>query len=359
MPSRQPIPLRDYPARRIALIKPSALGDIVQSLPVLTALRRRYPRAHIAWIVNRGYEPLLRGHPDLDATLPCDRTRSRSGLLEKVFNYGGFLRRLRRERFDLVIDLQGLFRSGLMAAASGARRRMGFSSAREGATWCYTDVVAGADLRTVHAVDRYWLMAEAVGAGDGPKEFRVPVHEAERRRAADLLAAWPRPWLFLAVGARWVTKRWPPEHFAELARRAQAGFGGTAVFLGAGEDVPLSQSSASRLAGATLDLTGRTSLPQLAALLSLADAMVSNDSGPLHLAAALGRPVVAPYTCTTVKLHGPYGAENGAVEAKVWCQGSHLKRCGRLDCMRELTPDHLWRILEGVLREWDSQRRSA
>src|SRR5437763_12436128 len=117
-------PLTALTARRIAIIKPSALGDIVHSLPVLTALRGRYPAAHITWVVNRGYEPLLHGHPDLDATLPFDRNASRGGLLKAAANYAGFLKRFRREQFDLVVDLQGLFRSGVMAVASGAPRRV-------------------------------------------------------------------------------------------------------------------------------------------------------------------------------------------------------------------------------------------
>src|SRR5262249_58666126 len=135
MPGRSQVSLRDCDARRIALIKPSALGDIVHSLPVLTALRHRFPHAHITWIVNRGYEPLLRGHRDLDDTLPFDRAATRNGWRRSLAYYRHFLSELRRRRFDLVIDLQGLLRSGLMAAASGAARRVGFSSAREGAAW--------------------------------------------------------------------------------------------------------------------------------------------------------------------------------------------------------------------------------
>src|SRR5947209_4628488 len=187
--------LCDLRPKRIALIKPSALGDIVHSLPVLTALRRRYPDAHIAWVVNRGYEPLLSGHPDLDATLPFDRGASRSGLLRAFRSYAEFLRMFRRQRFDLVIDLQGLLRSGLMTGASGAARRIGLSTAREGACWFYTDVVPVADFHAIHAVDRYWLIAEALGAGDGPRTFRVPVPETARRWAADVLHGLPRPWL--------------------------------------------------------------------------------------------------------------------------------------------------------------------
>jgi lipopolysaccharide heptosyltransferase I len=359
MSAKERLPLRNYPARRIALIKPSALGDIVQSLPVLSALRHRYPEAHLIWIINRGYEPLLRGHPDLDATLAFERGAVRSGWVGAALYYSRFLSRIRQQRFDLIVDLQGLFRSGVIAAASGAPRRVGLSSAREGATWFYTDVVPVADFQAIHAVDRYWLVAEALGVGDVPKRFRVPLPAAERRWAADELAGCPRPWLALAVGSRWRTKRWLPEHFAELARRVQARFGGTAVFVGSPDEAPLAQAVAAELRGPVRDFTGRTTLPQLAAVLALADVVLANDTGPLHLAAALGRPVVAPYTCTRVLLNGPYGAEAGTVETRVACRGSYLKRCDRLECMTELTPDRLWPPLHEILCTWQQTCRSA
>src|SRR5262245_34656727 len=116
------VPLHEHPARRIGIIKPSALGDIVHALPVLTALRRRFPDAHITWIVNRSYEPLLAGHPDLDATLPFDRAAARGSLPAAVRIYTAFASLLRRQGFDLVVDLQGLLRSGLMAFATRAAR---------------------------------------------------------------------------------------------------------------------------------------------------------------------------------------------------------------------------------------------
>ena len=124
------IPLHDYSAKRIALIKPSSLGDIVHSLPVLTAIRQRYPKATIAWVINRDLEPLIRGHPDLDYTLPFDREACRAGLLPAATTYRRFFRKLRRENFDLVVDLQGLLRSGLMTAACRAGAAWG--SARPG-----------------------------------------------------------------------------------------------------------------------------------------------------------------------------------------------------------------------------------
>jgi len=359
MAGRNLPPLCNIDARRIVLIKPSALGDIVHSLPVLTALRRRFPQAHIRWVVNQSYADLLRGHPDLDEVLTFDRGSARRGLWRAARSFGRVADEMRRLRPDLVVDLQGLFRTGLLALAAGAPRRIGLSTAREGATWFYTDIVRVPDFNAIHAVDRLWLIAEALGAGGTPKEFRLAIQEEARTWAAQQLADLPRPWLALAAGSRWSTKRWPPDHFAALARQAQRRFGGTVVFVGAGDEKPLAEAVAARLAGPVCNLAGRTTLPQLIALLAEVDVMLANDTGPLHLAAALGRPTVAPYTCTKVRLTGPYRSESGAVESRVWCQGSRLKRCRRMECMRELTPDRLWPRLEEVLETWETRRRSA
>jgi lipopolysaccharide heptosyltransferase I len=360
--ARRTLPLSEYPAERIALIKPSALGDIVHSLPVLTALRRRYPAAHITWVVSRSYEALLQGHPDLDATLPFDRASFHRSPLRAPLSYFRLVRGLRAGRFDLVVDLQGLLRSGLMALVTGAARRVGLAGVREGAAHCYTEVIpvpdtAGPHTGRLHAVERYWLVAQALGAGDGPRRFRVHLQETARQWAEQILRDCPRPWLVLGLGARWPTKRWPGEHFAALARRAQERFGGTILFVGTRDEAALARPVAGLLVGPVRDLAGATTLPQLAALLARADLMLANDTGPLHLAAALGRPVVAPYTCTRPGLHGPYGALAGAVAARVWCAGSYRKRCDRLECMAELTPERLWPVLEEVLLAWQSGRR--
>ena len=350
------LPLADYPARRVGLVKPSALGDIVHSLPVLRALRVRYPHAHITWVVNRAYEPLLRGHPDLDATLPFDRGALRGGLLRGCRALRTFLRGLRRCAFDLVIDLQGLLRSGLIAAASGAPRRVGLSSAREGARWFYTDRVP-VPRHPLHAVDRYWLVAEALGVGHLPKTFFVPIAQSTRRWAREMLTAFPRPWVIMSLGTRWETKRWPVAHFTALARRIRGTFGGAVVLVGGPDESALAREAEAQLGGPTLNLAGQTGLPQLAAVLECADLVLANDSGPLHLAAALGRPVAAPYTCTSPWLTGPYGQTGQAVLTSVRCAASYLKRCGRMDCMAELTPDRLWPVVERVLAGW--QRQSA
>jgi lipopolysaccharide heptosyltransferase I len=351
------VPLDKIQPRRILIIKPSALGDIIHALPVLTAMRRRFPTAHIAWLVNRGYEPLLRGHPDLDETLPFDRHVFRGGFFFATLAFAEFLRRVRLRRFDLVIDLQGLLRSGIMSLATGAARRVGMSCAREGARWFYTDRVP-VDFEAMHAVERNWRLAQALG-GEGEKCFRLRVDEGARNWVREELHACARPWLAVGVGSRWRTKRWPPEYFAALVRWAQQEFGGTAVFVGSGDEVNLARAAAHIVGGSVRQLAGRTSLPQLAALLSEVDVMLANDTGPLHLAAALGRPVVAPYTCTQVRQNGPFGQEARAVETTVWCKGSYRKHCDRLECMGELTPARLWPILHEALASWQSRSLSA
>ncbi len=359
MSRRSQPPLSRIDARRIALIKPSALGDVVHAMPVLNALRQRFPSAKITWVVNRSYESLLIGHPALDETLPVDRQALKKGLGSALTAIARLASQLRRRRFDLVIDLQGLLRSGLMTAATGAARRVGLGTAREGASWFYTDVIPTPLAKEQHAIDRYWLVAEALGIGHLQKRFDVPIGDEARDWATKQLRTLPRPWLVFGVGARWITKRWPPESFAVLARRAQRHYGGTVFFIGAPDESPLSQEVASKLIGPCRDYTGRTTLQQLAALLERADVMVANDTGPLHLAAALGRPCVAPYTCTQARRHGPYGSMRGAVESAVWCQGSYIKKCPRLECMSELHPDRLWYFLHEILATWASNSLSA
>lgn len=343
--------------RRIALIKPSALGDIVHTLPVLTALRERYPDAAITWVVNKAYEPLLIGHPHLTETLAFDRGSVRRGFRAGFTAIVHCANELRRRRFDLVLDLQGLLRTGLMTAATAAPVRIGFAAAREGARHFYTKRIEVPDAETIHAVDRYWRMIEAIDAGGSAKRFVLPVRSEERAAAERELAGLPRPWLALAVGSRWLTKQWPPEYFAELANRAFTANGGSVILVGVADDTPLSQQVQSGLRGPSVDLTGKTSLPRLTAILALADVMIANDTGPLHLAAALGRPCIAPYTCTRTAKHGPYGVTGRGVETTVECGGSYLKKCPHgLRCLADLTPPRLWEPLAEVLATWPISR---
>lgn len=348
--------LNQLSPRRIALIKPSALGDIVHALPVLTALRRRWPDSHITWVVNRAYEPLLANHPDLDATLPFDRAALKRGAVAAAATLVRFGRDLRRGRFDLAIDLQGLLRTGLMARATGAPRRVGFANAREGAPRFYTDCIAVRDADHLHAVDRYWRVVEALGAGDGEKLFHLRVAPGAKNKSAELLAGLPRPIIAVAVGARWLTKRWPPENFAAAARAVVSRVGGSVVFVGGAEDQALAHRAAEQLGCGSVNLCGRTAIDVLVAVLGDADAVLANDTGPLHLAAALGRPVVAPYTCTLVERHGPYGQFHRTARAAIACHGSYLRSCDHLSCLPTIPPARVIPLLFEALSAWPIRR---
>ena len=177
-----------------------------------------------------------RGHPDLTDTLPFDRGAF-ARRPPRRFDRSRFVRaNSAAARFDLVIDLQGLLRTGLMASATGAPRRVGFANAREGSRYAYTDKSSARPREALHAVDRYWRVAEASAPGDLPKRFHVPLAAGGSRRRARELAGAAAAVVAVAVGAKWLTKRWPPAHFAELLSRADVALRRHArVFVGTGD----------------------------------------------------------------------------------------------------------------------------
>ncbi len=328
---------------RVCVIKPSSLGDVVHALPVLSAFREAWPSAHLAWVVNRGLRGLLDGHPDLDEVIPFDRGQVGLGPRGLVA-FTSFVRELRSRRFDLTIDLQGLLRSGLMTAATGAKVRVGLAEAREGATRFYTHRI-GTPEGTAHAVDKLMAVVRAFGIESAPA-FRPVISEFDRAWAADTLIGVGSPRLVVNVGARWVTKRWPPEKFAEVAVRAVKERGAGLIAVGSPEDAPLVSKLIANLGGLPiLDLTGKTSLSRLAAVMEASDCVLSNDTGPLHLAAATGTQVVGVYTCTLPSKTGPYGPNAVAVTSRVWCSGSCVKRCNRMECMIELDGGRVWKTV--------------
>ncbi|WP_337177141.1 glycosyltransferase family 9 protein [Paludisphaera sp.] len=332
------------PPGKVCIIKPSSLGDVVHSVPILPELRRLWPDAHLSWVVSGPFRSLLEGREDLDRVIPYDKGPSGVSV-RGMRGLASLCGALARERFDLTIDLQGLLRSGLMTAATRAPVRVGLDDAREGARWFYTHRVDAPRAR-VHAVDRVMLVAEALGGAPSSPEFSLPIRHEDDAWAERTLAATPSPRLVVNVGSRWLTKRWPVRHFAEVARRAVAEFGAGVVAVGAPEDRPLVDALREAM-GRTpvLDLCGGTSLLQLGALARRSDVYLSNDTGPLHLAAATGASVVGIYTCTDPKLTGPYGPNAVSVRSCVWCAPSFLKTCDRLECHDELSPDRVWAVV--------------
>jgi len=326
-----------YSPARVLIIKPSAIGDIVHALPVLPRLRRRWPRAELSWLVTPAFAGLVQGHPLLDEAILFERGRFGHGWYNPaaLWDLGGFVLQLRRRKFDLVIDLQGLFRSAWVAAASGAPRRVGFSNAREFAPLFYTDLV-DCSWKDDHAVERYLKVAAALGCAESLVEFSFAVDDADRKHIEQLIPAGTE-FAVLLPGTNWATKQWPVERFAELVLPLKERFGLESVAAGAAGDAGLT----SRIP-AKYDLTGKTNLRQIVALMERASLVVGNDTGPMHMAAALGTPLVTPYGPTDPGRTGPYGREESVVRLNLPCMPCYSRTCSHGSCMK-------WLDIEAVL----------
>lgn len=335
---------------KVLIVKPSAFGDVVHSLPFLAALRRTHPSARVAWVVARSCAGLLEGRPDVGDLFVFERERwgGFRRLPRNLREFFAFARRLRAERFDLVVDLQGLFRSALLARLTGAPERVGFANARELGWMFYTRRVRVA-APDRHAVDRYLLVAKELGLEiERPVRFNVHIPEAARAFAAEWFEAHAggRRVVAMLPGSQWPTKRWPSEHFAALADRLAREAGSLVLFLGGPGEEALAERIRGRMMTPAESLAGRTTIPRLAAVLERAAAVVANDSGPMHLAVALERPVVALFGPTSPERTGPYGGRAKVLRTARPCAPCFEPECENPECMRDIGVDA---VLKAIL----------
>ncbi len=341
-------------AKRVLIIKPSSLGDIVHALPVLAALREAFPQAHLAWLINRGFAPLLDNHPLLDEVIPFDRggygAMHRDG--RRFSDFWRFVRRLRQMRFDLVIDLQGLFRSAFLATACGASRRVGFAGAREMAALCYTHRVRPSR-DVVHAVDRNVALARAIGLLIDEPQFPLAVtndeHAAARRLLTERGLPAESPFVAVIPGARWVTKQWRPDRFAAVMNAIERVGAVRCVLLGAPDERDVAHAVTAACERPPIDLVGATTLRELTALLAEAQTVLCNDSGPMHIAAALGTPVVAIFGPTDPARCGPYSPRACVVRSPLDCLACYQRSCWHHSCMQHLEARPIIEAVERTL----------
>ena len=339
--------------QRILLIKPSAIGDVVHALPILNLLRRRWPAAHIAWLVSTSCAGILDGHPQIDELILFDRARLAGAWKNPMrwLDVFRLARGLRRRHFDLVIDLQGLFRSGWLTWSTRAADRIGLGDAREFAWLGYTRRTPRGP-KERHAIERYLDAAEMLGCAREPVEFVFPTDDDDRRFVADLLATQSaaagvdlrRGFAVLLPGTNWVTKRWPAEKFGELVETLRDRHGLASLVAGGPDASPL----AAHIAGA-IDVTCKTNLRQLVALLERAAVVITNDSGPMHIAAALGRPTVSLFGPTSPIRTDPFGKAAGVVRLDIACSPCFSRTCSHISCLRELPSDAVMHAVGGQL----------
>ena len=333
--------------QRILLVKPSSLGDVIHTLPVLHALRKRYPHARIDWLIGSAFAPILEGNKDVDGLILFDRRRfSRVGVGPgPTRDFLGLIGKLRSGRYDVVIDLQGLFRSGFLAWASGAPVRIGFQQAREAAAIFYTHKIPPVRGEQ-HAVDRYLSVGQLLGFTPDPVVFPVALDDETRFQARALLRehGLPEHERFVAIspGARWETKVWPENSFSQLLRLlAEQEPSVRCILLGGSEDTPLCDRLAGGAGNGALSLAGRTSIRQMAAMLERASAVVCHDSAPMHLAVALGRPLVCLTGPTNPARTGPYRRMHDCLRVPLECSPCYFRKLSQCPydhrCMRELS----------------------
>jgi lipopolysaccharide heptosyltransferase I len=330
-----------YTPKRVLIIKPSAIGDVVHALPVLPRLRKLWPDAKLTWLITPACAALVQNHPFIDEVILFQRKRWGRGWYNPaaLWDLGGFLHDLRQRNFDLVIDLQGLFRSAWVAGASGAPRRIGFANAREFAPLFYNELV-DCSWEHDHAVDRYLKIASTLGCPNGPVEFVFAVGDQDRKYIEGLIPA-ETPFAVLMPGANWATKRWPVERYAELAKVLKDRFGLESVTAGASADIKLAKT-----VNAKFDVTGKTTLRQIVALLERAKLVIGNDTGPMHMAAAMGVPLVTPYGPTNPERTGPFGRDDSVVLLDLPCSPCYSRTCSHHSCMEWLKVDHVLAVVE-------------
>ena len=311
--------------KNILIIKPSSLGDIVLTLPALSALRRSFPGAEISWLVRPEFEPVLKNHPDLDHTVLFDRK-----LLGKAwFRLSAFaalsslVLELRRSRFDVVIDLQGLFRSGMLAWLSGCKNRFGMADAREFAHIFYTHKIPQSH-DCIHLVDYYLKIVRHTGADDTAVRFTFPGDPSADVSVRKLLISHnvkPGNYAVLILGSAHSNKCWPIERFAVLADKINSAFGLSIVAAGTAAERGLVEKLSELASAPIANFAGLTNLAELTALLKSAKVVVSGDTGPGHIAAALNVPQVMIIGRTNPARIAPYGRPHCVAAVEPYSRG--------------------------------------
>ncbi|MCX8156659.1 MAG: lipopolysaccharide heptosyltransferase II [Verrucomicrobiae bacterium] len=339
---------------KILLLKPSSLGDVAQAVPVLRLLRRWRPEAEIWWWIEKDYAALLEGDPDLTGLYRFDRRGWRHG--RGWLGWWDTVQQMRSRRFDWVIDLQSLARSGVFAWLANGALLAGLEDGREGAHGFY-DLCVPRPHPLAHAVDWYVSVLRRLGVPTTLPFVWLPPRFAAHRSITQRWRPEGKVWVAMAPGARWPNKRWPVEHFSTLARLLVAAHPAIQiVVMGGAADSPLAQAIAVEAPGRILNLAGQTTLPETVEWLRLVSVVVTNDTGPMHIAAALRTPVVALFGPTEPARTGPYGQPQNVLQLSLPCVPCMKATCHHrplLECLQTLPPA---RVLERVLALLETSR---
>jgi len=342
---------------KVLIVKVSALGDIVHALPVLAYLHEACPGLTVDWLLETGFAPILEGHPLVNRTLHLDtRGWRKQGVRASVKGALHVISALRRERYDVVLDLQGNSKSGLFTWLSGAPKRFGFdkSQVREALNLLATNhkAIMAADCHYIGL--RYLQIARtAFPAGpDVPLCGPLPVSG----RAAETVASWldchglhPGTFFVIHYGTTWETKKWPLEQWCELVSK-MARQGRSLVLTWGSDDERRAAETMAHASQGRAVIWPRGSLPELVALLAAARLVIGADTGPVHIAAAVKTPTVSLFRVTDSERNGPPGEGHVRLQARMDCSPCLRKECERdHECGRSITVDAVFKAVFELL----------
>jgi heptosyltransferase-1 len=331
--------------KKILIVKPSSLGDVVHSLPFLNAITTCFPKVEIHWIIAKGLEGLLEGHPMINRLwiINKDAWKNIKNVGSTIKELRVLFKELKKEKFDIVVDLQGLLRSGIITAATNAPIRIGFTEAREGSRVFYTHKVDGG--KNIHAVDRYLKIAEFLGCDTSNIFFPFPPDNQSPSAIFHPSSLIPNPsegYAVIIPGARWKTKIWPQENFGELSSKLSL----ISIIVGSKRDIDTANKIVNLSHGKAISLAGKTTLKELIELIRHARFVISNDSGPMHIASALGIPVFAIFGPTDPVRTGPYGKGHTIIKEDISCSPCLKKKCNDIKCMNSLSAKKVYKIIK-------------
>ncbi|MBI5644191.1 MAG: glycosyltransferase family 9 protein [Deltaproteobacteria bacterium] len=333
---------------KVLIIKLSSIGDCVQTLPALYALRKGFGKkgikARIDWLVEEAASSILKDNQMLDNLIVVKR--GWAGNLKENLKAA---RSLASEHYDIVIDFQGLLKSAVWVMLSGGKRRIGFRNGRELSHLFLNEKLPAFDLE-MHAVDRYLSLAKYLGGLTGEAVFPIDTGKESSGLKKKLKESGIKngsPFFVMVTRARWATKLWTDRKFVEAARRIIDKTGMQAVLAGGASDSAALDKIRDEIGHGSVNLAGRTDLKELAALFKMASFVITVDSGPMHMASAVGAKTVALFGPTAPWRTGPYGKGHIIIRKGVACSPCFKKRCGEPKCMEGITVEE---VVEGALK---------
>ncbi len=337
---------------KILIVKLSALGDVVQTLPSLSLLKKYFPHSQIDWVVDRRNAEILKGHPYINRLLIFSNENFFS-----VKGFKSFLKSLREEVYDAVIDYQGLLKSGIIVGFSKARYKIGFSNHREGSPIFYNVKLPPYD-KDLHAVKRYLQLTRKTiellsktkileNCEDIPKP--VFPSDVENKTFAFL----KRPYIIFIPSARWETKWWLYSYWERLIELCKDMAEDFDIFITGGPREEKLKVWAGKMEGKytyVYSLVGKLSLKELASLIKGATAVVSVDTGPMHIASAFEKPTVALFGPTSPERTGPWAGNFKVLKSPLSCSPCFKKKCKDFRCMSEIKPEEVKKALEEIIK---------